>query len=382
MGKVAFRRGGVYPKDKKNLSKNFVLETVTPGSKVFVPLIQHIGAPSAPVVEKGDFVSVGQLIAKATSYVSANVHSPVSGKVLDFEVRENIVGRKIRHIVIENDFQYAKSFMDILENPTREDIINRVSEAGIVGMGGATFPTHVKLDVKKKIDYLIVNGTECEPYITIDYRLMLEKTKEILKGAKYAQKATGAGKILIGIEANKDDAIGLFKELLADDDSIEVFRLKNKYPQGGEKQLIYSLTKRLVPNGGLPADIGCIVLNVSTCHAIYEAIDLGKPSYTRYLTVTGEGVLRSANLIASVGIPFSEIIEKTGYFKTTTKLISGGPMMGISLHNFKPVVSKGSSALLFLTKKEAQVASTTPCIGCAKCAQVCPMHLMPMKIDT
>jgi len=378
--KLTFKRGGIHPKEMKDLSKDSAFEEMPVGAKVYIPLVQHIGAPCTPTVQAGDYVKVGQKIGLANGYVSANIHSSVSGTVLGFEARENAAGRRVRHIVIENDYKYDEAFLEPLENPSSEEIIARCKEAGIVGMGGATFPTHVKLEPKNPIKALIINGSECEPYITTDYRLMLEKPIEILKGVDLVKKALDTKQVFFGIEANKKEAI---EHIIShvDDEQLSVFELKTKYPQGGEKQLIYALTKEIVPNGGLPSDIGYIVLNVSTCLALYEAVYLGKTSYTRYLTVSGKGIKRPANLHARIGIPYEEVVDYLGGANEFVKIISGGPMMGVSMHNLKTVISKGSSAILLLTEKEIRDVSPTPCIGCGRCARACPINLMPMLID-
>lgn len=377
--KYTFRRG-IHPEDHKKLSESCPFEEMPTGAKVYIPLSQHVGAPCTPCVEPGAVVKAGTLIGRANGYVSANVHSSVSGKVLGFEMRENAQGKKIRHIVIENDGLYEEENLPPLENPTREQIIARCKEAGIVGMGGATFPTHVKLETKSKIDIFIVNGSECEPYITTDYRMMLDFPKEIMEGIGYIKTALGAGAVAVGIEANKPDAIAAMTRELTDPDT-RVFELKTKYPQGGEKQLIYAITKTKVPNGGLPSDVGAIVLNISTVYALWQAVKLGKPCYARYMTVSGEGIKRPSNLHVRVGVPLSEVAEHLGINEGYVKAVFGGPMMGISLASLKPVTSKGSSALLLLNDDEIRPIEPTPCINCGRCASVCPLSLMPMMTD-
>lgn len=372
---------GIHPKDKKELSKDCLFEDMPTGEKVYIPLAQHLGTPASACVEVGDYVKVGTKIGEASGYVSCNVHSSVSGTVESFVLRENAMGKRIRHVCIANDGKYEEDFMPPLVNPTREDLIARCKDAGLAGMGGATFPTHVKLETKGEIKALIINGSECEPYITTDYRLMLDKPNEVMEGIRYIAKALDAQEIWIGIEANKEDAIRRMEEASKDDKNVKVFELQTKYPQGGEKQLIYAITKRKVPMGGLPSDLGYIVLNISTSLAMYEACALGKPSFSRYMTVSGEGVVRPANIYVRFGVPFSEIVEYLGHKEDIAKVISGGPMMGISLHSFIPVVTKGSSALLLLSEDEIRDVDPTPCINCARCANVCPMGLMPMMTD-
>ncbi|MBO5776554.1 MAG: electron transport complex subunit RsxC [Clostridia bacterium] len=372
---------GIHPKDKKELSKDCLFEDMPTGEKVYIPLAQHLGTPASACVEVGDYVKVGTKIGEASGYVSCNVHSSVSGTVESFVLRENAMGKRIRHVCIANDGKYEEDFMPPLVNPTREEIIARCKDAGLAGMGGATFPTHVKLETKGEIKALIINGSECEPYITTDYRLMLDKPNEVMEGIRYIAKALDAKEIWIGIEANKEDAIRRMEEASANDQNVKVFELQTKYPQGGEKQLIYAITKRKVPMGGLPSDLGYIVLNISTSLAMYEACVLGKPLYSRYMTISGEGIERPANIYVRFGVPFSEIVEYLGYKEDIAKVISGGPMMGISLHSFIPVVTKGSSALLLLSEDEIRDVDPTPCINCARCANVCPMGLMPMMTD-
>ncbi|MBQ9114899.1 MAG: electron transport complex subunit RsxC, partial [Clostridia bacterium] len=327
------------------------------------------------------YVKVGTKIGEASSYVSCNVHSSVSGTVEGFVLRENAMGKRIRHVCIANDGKYEEDFLPPLENPTPEELVARCKECGLAGMGGATFPTHVKLETKTPIKALIINGSECEPYITTDYRLMIDKPVEVLAGIKYLAKAIGAPEIWIGIEANKSDAIESMMRVSESDANIKVIGLKTKYPQGGEKQLIYAITRQKVPQGGLPSDLGYIVLNISTALAMYEACALGKPLFSRYMTVSGKGINRPANIWVRFGVPFVEIVDYLGYSDDVVKVISGGPMMGISLHSFMPVVTKGSSALLLLNEDEIRDVDPTPCINCARCASVCPMGLMPMMTD-
>ena len=378
--KLTFKHG-IHPKERKELSADCPIEVMPAGDKVYVPLSQHIGAPAEICVAVGDYVKAGTLIGKASSYVSANVFSSVSGKVSAVVRRVNAAGRKIPHVVIDNDGEYAEETLPPLTEPTREEIIARCKEAGIVGMGGATFPTHVKLETKSPVKALIINGSECEPYITTDYRLMLERPENVVAGIKLLATALGTDTVLVGIEGNKRDAIDRMIYATENDEGILIHELKTKYPQGGEKQLIYALTKEKVPNGGLPSDVGYIVLNISTAYAVYEACVLGRPCYARFMTVSGEAVARPANLYVRTGVPFSEVAEYLGVSEEYVKAVSGGPMMGISLASLEPVVGKGSSALLLLTEREIRAVQPTPCINCARCASVCPMNLMPMMTD-
>lgn len=371
---------GIHINCNKGLTKDKPFENMEVGEKVYIPVSQHMGAPCIPVVNKGDKVKTGTLVAKANGFVSANIYSSISGEVDGTVLREAVNGLKINHIVIKNDGLYEEEFMSPLEeDATAKEIISRIQEAGIVGMGGATFPTHVKLSPKVAIKHLIINGAECEPYITADDRLMLEKPEEIVQGIKLFQKALNAEYVYIGIEDNKANAIKTMQKYCGDD--IKVVPLKTKYPQGGEKQLIYAINKVEVPKGKLPCDVGCIVDNVATAFAVYEAIVLGKPSYARYMTISGKGVKEPKNIYARSGIPFEEIIEKTGSTEYV-KAISGGPMMGISMANLNAVTTKGTSSLLLLTEKEIRQTEISSCINCGGCHQVCPMNLMPMMIDS
>ena len=378
--KHTFQRG-IHPEEKKELTSNCSFEAMPTGSKVYIPLTQHIGAPATPCVEAGTRVKAGTLIGKASGYVSANVHSSVSGKVLGFRMRENAAGRKIKHVEIENNGLYEEEHLPPLVQPTKDEIIARCKDAGIVGMGGATFPTHVKLETKSKIKFLIINGSECEPYITTDNRMMLDFPKEIIEGIGYIQTALGASEVTIGIEANKPRGLIAMRNAITDHPDMRIYELKTKYPQGGEKQLIYAITKMKVPDRGLPSDVGVIVLNISTAFAIYEAVKLGKPCYSRYMTVSGGGVKRPANLFVRIGVPLAEIADYLGQNTGYVKAVFGGPMMGLSLSSLTPVTAKGSSALLLLNENEIRDIDPQPCINCGRCASVCPIGLMPMMTD-
>lgn len=374
-----FKRG-IHPKDNKEYSKDFPLESMPVGEKVYIPLSQHIGKPALPIVEKGMIVKAGTLIGQAQGFVSANIHSSVSGEVLGIVDRPNSSGIMAPHIIISNDNKYDEEFLPVLKAPDKNSIIERCKEAGIVGLGGATFPTHVKLMPKTPVKAIIINGCECEPYITVDYRLMMEKPEEIIKGISYVQLALGVDSVFVGIERNKRDAMVNLMQF-ADIEKIKFVELKTKYPQGGEKQLIYSISKEIVPKGGLPSDIGYVVFNISTVFAIYEAVELGKPCFSRYMTVSGLGIKRPCNLFVRNGTPLSEIVDYLGEEEGVVKAVLGGPMMGVSLHSFKPVTTKGCSSLLLLKEKEIREVTPTPCINCGRCASVCPMNLLPMIID-
>ena len=373
-------RKGIHPKECKDLTRDAAFETLPVPDKVYIPLSQHIGAPCTPAVEKGDAVKVGTLIGLANGKVSANVHSSVSGVVEGFEMRVNAQGRKIKHIVIAGDGKDETAFLEPLSDPTPAQIIQRVKDCGIVGMGGATFPTHVKLETGAPIKALIINGSECEPYITTDDRMMRDLTAGVLDGIELIRIALGAPKVLIGIESNKPEAIAAMQAGVRAANT-EICALKTKYPQGGEKQLIYALTREKVPNGGLPSDVGYIVLNISTAYAIYEAVRLGKPCYARYMTVSGKGINRPANLYVRIGTPLTDVVAYLGGAKEYSKAVSGGPMMGIGMAGLDSVAAKGTSALLLLQEDEIRAVEPTPCINCARCARVCPIGLMPMMTD-
>ena len=361
------------------MSKDKPVVPIEAGEFVRIPLSQHIGAPAEAVVKAGDKVKAGTRVGKAGAIVSANVFSSVSGEVAAIESGETVSGGKCLHVVIKNDFEYSEERLEPLGSPTRENIIGRAREAGIVGMGGAAFPFDVKLSVKNPIQTLLINGSECEPYITADYRLMLDKAEGIVRGVELVAKALNAADTVIGVESNKRDAYEALKK--AAGGGIRVELLKTKYPQGGEKQLIYALTRKKVPAGKLPGDIGCIVTNCQTAYALHEAVDFGKPLYERVVTVSGLAVARPGNYFVRTGMTFEELADAAGIRSQYVKAVQGGPMMGISMHSLKPSVTKSSGALLLLTEEEIRGIEPTPCINCARCASVCPMSLMPMKTD-
>ena len=378
--RFTFRRG-IHPADNKNIAKDVPLMDFPTPQTVSIPLSQHIGAPAAAVVAVGDEVKVGTMIGKAASFVSANVFSSVSGKVTDIVTCRTAIGAKATHIVIENDGAYEEDFLEPLLSPDAAEIKSRVAEAGIVGMGGATFPTHVKLSPKTPVDVLIINAAECEPYITCDYRLSLEKTSEIFKGVEYMMTALGVENAYIGIEENKPDAIAKLSALATD--RIRVIPLVTKYPQGAEKQLIYAITGRVVPEGALPSDVGAVVDNVHTAFAIYEAVELGKPSFMRAMTVSGKACTRPGNYWVRNGVGYKDIAAYCGETDDAKKVISGGPMMGFAQTDLAPSTGKGTSSLLFLTEEEVSSGDKpiSACINCASCASHCPMRLMPMFIE-
>ncbi len=336
-----------------------------------------LGKPSEPVVSVGDRVKMGQLISRASGLISVNVHASVSGEVVAISPKQNATGGTETYIDIKNDGLYETDYLDPLgEDASAEDYRNRAAEAGLVGMGGAGFPTAVKLAPRSPVDTLVINGAECEPYLTCDHRLMIEHTDELVRGMRYFAKALGVDNIIIGIEANKPDCIAKFETY----DDIKVVELKKQYPMGGEKQLIYCTTKRKVPVGKLPSDVGVNVQNVATCLAMCEAVELGKPLIERVITVAGDGVKEAKNVLVKMGTPLSSIVDFCGGANdNVVKLVSGGPMMGFAIVGLNSATKKTSGGLLLLTAKETAESSDTHCLSCGKCADVCPMRLMPMN---
>jgi len=380
-----FRKGGVHPAENKISSGSSILDLPVPGL-VTVHLSQHLGVPAQPVVDKGDSVRTGQLIAKSAGFVSANIHSPVSGTVQKIEPVPDITGYPKMAIVIEvrgDEWIETIDRTDTIVRPdklSREEIIARISEMGVVGMGGATFPSHVKVSVPKgkKAEILIINGVECEPYLTSDHRLMLEKGEEILIGAGFLMRALPVDQAVIGIEKNKPDAIEHLRKLSSGYPGIRVEPLKVKYPQGGEKQLIKAITGREVPSGGLPIDVGAVVHNIGTAFAVYEAIAKNKPLFERVVTVTGKSLAKNANFKVRIGTPVSSLIEAAGGLPDDTgKVISGGPMMGRALPGLNAPVTKGTSGIVVMKANESVRKTVMNCIRCARCASACPMGLEP-----
>lgn len=373
-GKYYF--GGVHPHDMKHIAKDSALEVLPDPEVAAISTAQSLGKPSVPVVEVGQAVKAGELIAKADGPISSNVFASVSGTVTEIKEATGAAGTNEKFIFIKSDGKGETSYLPPLKNPSAEEIKERIKEAGVVGLGGAGFPTAVKASPKTPVDTLILNGAECEPYLTCDYRLMLEKADEIAAGARYIAKALGVNKIIIGIEANKPDCIEKFEKY---EDILPVI-LKKKYPMGGEKQLIYVTTGRKVGMGKLPADAGVVVQNVATCFAVYEAIELGKPLFERALTVSGQAVKNPKNLWVKVGTPVREIVDYCGgESENPKKVIQGGPMTGVALLNYDVYTHKTTSGILLMSEKEAAAEEPTPCLNCGKCADVCPMHLMPMN---
>lgn len=382
--------GGVHPDDAKSLSNKCAIEEMPISSEVVLPVSQHIGAPASVVVEKGDEVKKGQVIAEAGGFVSVPVHASISGTVKAIEPRYTPLGMKVKSVVIESDGEdtWAEGLNTSrdISSMSSDDMRKSISAAGIVGLGGAAFPTHVKLSPpdNKPIDIVMLNGVECEPYATCDNRLMLERPGDIIEGFKIIMNILNCKKGFIGIELNKPEAIKVMREAVKDVDGISVAGLRVKYPQGGEKQLIYALTKRKVPAGGLPMDVGCVVQNVGTAAAIYEAVALNKPLIQRVVTVTGNGVQKPVNVMARIGDSFAGLVEYAGgYTDKAAKLINGGPMMGISQFTDEVPVIKGTSCLLVMEDfpdNRIDTGTEQPCISCARCIEVCPMYLVPTEI--
>lgn len=380
-------RGGIHPDDGKAMSKDKPIREVLPKGELVYPLSQHIGAPAKAIVAKGDHVLAGQKIAEAGGFVSANIFASVSGTVKAIEARLGVAGGMQESIVIENDGLYEEvefSPERKLADISGKEIIEIIKEAGIVGMGGAGFPTHVKYMPKdpSAIDHIIVNCAECEPYLISDYRRMMEEPEKIVGGLQAAMKIfDGRAKGVLAVEDNKKDAAAKLREAAKGIPDIEVVELKTKYPQGAERQLIFAVTGRQINSSMLPADAGCVVNNCDTIHAIYEAVHFGRPVMKKVMTITGNAIKEPQNLRVRTGTNFRELIEEAGGFTSEPeKIIAGGPMMGIPLISLDVPVVKTSSAILCMTKDEVAACEETACINCGRCVSVCPGRIIPAKL--
>lgn len=385
MGISTFK-GGVHPYDGKDLAKDQPIRRIKPKEILVYPLSQHIGAPASPIVAVGDTILRGQKIAEAGGFVSAPVFASVSGTVKAIEPRHVATGDLVNSIIIENDGEMKETDFHGVEDVaslSKEQIIEKVKEAGVVGMGGAGFPTHVKLSPKEpdKIEFIIANCAECEPYLTADYRRMLENPEELIGGMKIVLRLFDHAKGILGVEDNKPDCIQKLKELTKDEERIEVMPLKTKYPQGGERQLIYATTGRAINSKMLPADAGCIVDNVETLVAINRAVKEGKPVMDRIFTVTGDAVANPGNFEYCIGMSYAEILEEAGGFKEDPeKMISGGPMMGFAVFSLEIPTTKTSSSLLCFKKDDVSASEVTACINCGRCVSVCPEQIVPSRL--
>ncbi len=379
-------KGGIHPNDGKSLAKDKAIKAILPTGELVYPLSQHIGAPATPVVQKGDQVLKGQKIAEAGGFVSAPIYASVSGTVKAIEPRFNPTGSKVNCIIVENDGEYkeveyapVKPFAEL----TKEEILGLIGDAGVVGMGGAGFPTKVKLSPKEpdKIEYIIANCAECEPYITADYRRMLETPEELVSGMRVVLSLFDNAKGIFGIEDNKPEAIAKLRELTKDEPRMEVMALKTKYPQGAERQLIYATTGRAINSTMLPADAGCVVDNVETLCAIHNAVINGRPLMDRITTVSGDGVNEPGNFRVLMGMNHREVIEAAGGLKgEPEKIISGGPMMGFAMFTIDTPITKTSSSILCLTKDEVAEHEPSACINCGRCVDACPSRIIPSRL--
>lgn len=385
-----FRIGGVHPHDNKIYSAHQPITECPLPAKAIIPLVQHIGAPAQPVVEKGQKVKVGELIAKAGGFVSANIHSPFSGTITKIDATTDAWGLRMPAIFMDVEGDEWLETIDRTAAIKRDcslepkEIVDKVAAAGIVGLGGACFPTQVKLlpPPGKKAEVLIVNGVECEPYLTCDHQLMLEHGEEIIVGIQILMKALGINRAIIGIEKNKPDAIDYMRQLASKALGIEVKPLKLKYPQGGEKQLIDACIGRQVPSGALPIEVGAVVDNVATIYSVYEAVQKNKPLISRVMTITGKSLSKPGNYSVRFGTPLSEVVAIAGGVpEDTGKIIGGGPMMGRAMNNIDMPANKRVSGLLFMPENESRRVEEENCIRCGKCVGACPMGLEPYLLS-
>jgi electron transport complex protein RnfC len=384
-----FSMGGMHVPDNKLSDKEAIKHIPLP-AEVQVPFAQHLGSPSEPIVKRGDKILTGQLIAKSTGPISANIHSPVTGTVLKMGKFLDVSGYKKPSIVIKVEpdkwVETVNTDESIITEITMEKdhILERIKQCGIVGLGGATFPSHAKFGGgSKKAELLLVNGVECEPYLTADHRLMLEKSDQIVVGINILKKALDVKEVVIGIENNKKDAVAIMRKAAKPYDYIKVVALQVKYPQGGEKQLIKAAINKEVPSGKFPIDIGAVVFNVGTVYAIYQAVQKNKPLIERVVTVTGKSLERPSNFWVRIGTPVQHLLDQVGGIPDDTgKIINGGPMMGKAMKDFNVPVTKGTSGILILQHDCSNRKDAMPCIRCSKCIDVCPMGLEPYLLMT
>ena len=387
MGLCTFK-GGVHPYDGKELSKDKPIRDYLPKGDLVYPLSQHIGAPAKPVVAVGDEVLKGQMIAEAGGFVSAPIYASASGKIKAIEPRRTVVGDMVNAIILENDGEFKEveyQAVDDVSALSKEEIMKRIQDAGVVGMGGAGFPTHVKLSPKEpeKIDYIIANCAECEPYLTADYRRMVEEPEKLIEGMRIILSMFDNAKGIFGVEDNKPDCIAKLRELVKDEPRMEVKALKTKYPQGSERQLIYAATGRAINSTMLPADAGCIVDNVDTIVAIYHAVKFGMPLIQRIVTITGDAVTEPQNLRVNIGTSFAELLEAVGGTKVQPKkVIAGGPMMGFAMFDLNCPTTKTTGGLLLLAKDDVEEAEAqeTACINCGRCVAACPSRMVQSRL--
>lgn len=374
----------MHPPERKECANSKALVRLPIPSELVVSMSQHLGAPAKPIKEKGDHVEKGEKIALASSFISADVHSPVSGTIKD--IRKVTMANSVTcdAFVIEPDLQQPEAFTKKVDyqDYSKEKLLEEIKDKGIVGLGGATFPLHVKITIPagRKVDALVINGVECEPYLTADHRLMLERTKEVLEGIMICNRILNPARTIIGIEENKKDAaLALEKEIELRSLPIEVCLLRMKYPQGDEKQLINATIGREIPSGKLPLDVGAVVVNVGTTYAVYEALAYGKPLYERIVTVTGDCIAQPCNVIAPIGAKVKDLIAFAGGFsKEPDKLVSGGPMMGFAFYDEETPIAKGTSGILAITDEKDYRKSA--CLNCGKCVAACPIGLVPTKL--
>lgn len=378
-------KGGVHPEEWKYLTEDKAFEILPKPKEIILPLTQHLGRQAKPVVKKKDKVKIGQLVAESDGFISAPIHSPVCGTIKDITYTSSAYGIPQKSIIITAEEGEENQFFEPLDPSTvsSEEIIERVKQAGIVGMGGAAFPTYVKLTPPqdKKIDMLIINACECEPYLTRDYRILMEYPEEFIQGVKLLMKALKVEKGIIGIEDNKIKAAELIGKYLKNEKSLKIALLKTKYPQGAEKMLIYATTRRQVPPGKLPLDVGVVVQNVGTAFSVYQAVVEGKPQIDAYLTVSGLGIENPKNLIVKIGTPIKDILDYCGGIKDDpVKIIVGGPMMGTPIYDLKTPIMKATSGIVVLSKDEVVEKNIQNCVRCGKCIEICPLNLLPTKL--